>query len=242
MSRRTDRHHPESGSALIFIFLGVALFAALSFAVMNMGRSSGGTGLKSELTDLQAGDIIQFGQNVRTAVQKLSIENVPDSQIAFDTAALEDYSNTGCTSDSCRVFSSAGGGATYTLPDPKLLDEKRMNEDQYGSWYFTGANEVTGAGTDADGADSKDLLAILPWLKKDICLAINKGLAVPEDDGEPPQIADDYDRESPFNGAYANGDIIGGTALNGRRAACFRGENDGNGKGTYHYFQVLRAR
>lgn len=231
----------ESGIALYYIFLGVALFGALSFAVTQMNRG-GGDNIKDDVYFLHAGQIVDFGRALQVAVKTLKIDGIPDSRISFENDIVGGYVNAACLTTECEVFDPAGGGVMYRAPESSWLDVTNDTEPTHGEWVFTGANEVSGVGTEGAGAASSELLAILPWVNRSVCVAINDMLEIDNPGGNPPQDNLDVDLTA-YTGSYSSGDSIGGgdPEIEGRRAGCFEGDGD-PAAGSYHFFQVLVAR
>lgn len=107
----------QRGSALFLILLGIALFAALSFAVTQMMRTSDQSVSSaignSEKKDLNVSDVQQFLEAIRLSVQQMtSTQNVPESNIDFKNDVYKIASgaanvaniNGNCINDSCHVF------------------------------------------------------------------------------------------------------------------------------------------
>lgn len=241
------KNHPESGSAVFYILIAVALFAALSFAVANMMRA-GGSRPNTELMELRASEILQYSGGLRRAVQQMKISGVPDAEISFETATLGGYANPNCLEARCKLFDPSGGGIVYSEPPAAdWLDTSHAAALQYGRWYVP--NNVCavnagngGAGCDSDTADNEDLVLFLPWIKKDICIAINSKLGVTNPGGNPPQEAGDAwpGGYTQFTGSYADGVAL---EQNGLRAGCFEGSSGGvPPEKSYAFFQVLLAR
>lgn len=230
--------HPESGSVIIYIFMGVVLFAALGFAVSNMMRGDS-PGKQGEVHVMSAVTIIQYAEAVRNAVSTMKIDGIADTAFCFDAPGWGNagYNHAGCAKTENKVFDGAGGGVMWE-PAPK--------DAMAGSaWLFTGANGVTGIGTDCAGADCADLKMVLPGIGRDVCIAIDAQLKVGMPGGEPPEDAG-YDMTK-FAGVYSStatgdiGDEAGSTSLSGRTQGCFKSTSSPV-SGTYHYYRVLLSR
>lgn len=241
----------ESGNVMIYIFLGIALFAALSFAVANIMRS-GTADPKRETMALYASDVIQYGDGLKRAVQAMNIRGLPDHMISFETHQIANYQHpapvppaTTCQSDSCRVFQPSGGGMTYMPPPDSWLDSTGVAQALYGEWFFPAGVCVQNAGTgdtgcESDGEDNEELVAILPWVRKELCVAINNQLGIPNTGGNPPVAGGNawVNNTIKFIGTFSEGAII---ARNGQTAGCLRG-NGLPPNNAYFYYKVLLAR
>lgn len=82
MTKHSSTPSPrESGNVMIYIFLAIAMFAALSFAVANIMKS--GTGDPNrEVMQLQSTDLIQYADALKRGVQSMKIRSLEDNQIS----------------------------------------------------------------------------------------------------------------------------------------------------------------
>lgn len=245
-----DRRARESGSVMIYIFLGIALFAALSYAVANI-MSSGSADPKRETRMLDATDVIQYADGLKRAVQGMRIRNITDQQISFETPRTSiDYAHPvtapqRCTSDNCRVFAAIGGGFTYIDPPGSWLDSQGAGDSSFGQWFFPRGVCVEdagqgGAACHTDGEDNEDLVAVLPWVKRELCIDINERLGITNPAGQPPVAAGNawVSGNLPFVGTYVASAVI---ARGGQTAGCLRGAGVPPSD-SYFYYKVLLAR
>lgn len=226
----------ESGNVLFYILIAVVLFAALNFAVGRMNR--GGPETNAELRQVQASEILQYARALQTAVRAMKINGIEDAAFSFETPALGGYNYASC-GDACKVFAGDGGGMSYAAPiAADWLDSGQSAGANYGAWVFSGNNDVVNVGTAAP-----DLLLILPWVRRDICLTVNTMLGITNPGGEPPADNGNADISTKFQGTYAAAQSIGGgdPEIEGQRAGCFEG-GGAPAAGSYHFFQVLIAR
>lgn len=231
----------SAGNVLFYILIATVLFAALTMSVNYMMRgSSGGDSSTRELRRVYASEVIQYGSALRGAVQTIRVSGLTDSQISFNNNIVAGYNNA-CPGggDDCKVFDADGGGMVYNKPSDDWLALGQPG----GDWVFSGNNEIVGVGTDGGGASSVELLAVLPWIKKELCTSINELLDIPNPGGEPPQDSGNIDVTTKFNGVYTASQAIGGgdPEIEERRAGCVEGAGT-PAAGTYHFFQVLLAR
>ena len=86
---------------MIWIFVAIALFAALGMTVANIGRT-GPQGRMKELGKMQATDIMQYASAVQRAIRTMRIDGVEETNICFDASQWghADYQfNPPCTDD-----------------------------------------------------------------------------------------------------------------------------------------------
>lgn len=233
----------ESGNILFYILIAVVLFAALSFAVAQMMRG-GNPEKNEEVLRLQASEILQYVRGLTTGIQTIKIEGLDDGDISFDNPFVPGYTHA-CPDggDECALFKKDGGKMIYMKPVAEWLDANQTSQPGYGTWIFSGANAVIGIGTDGGGAASSELLAILPWVNKELCVEINNLLKVVNPVTRPPQDSGNVDFSTKFTGTFSATQSIGGDdpEIEGQRAGCFEGDTSPPSE-TYHFFQVLISR
>lgn len=233
----------ESGSIIVFILIAIVVFAALSFAVSQSMRG-GGSNMDSERLRLSATEILQYADSLKQAVQKVKIEGVDDAELSFANTTIAGYTNAACTTAACKIFDAGGGGANIAAPDQAWLDLTLAGPPaRIGQWYFTtacvvGVGEGT-AGCDTDTIDDEELLAVLPYVQKNICIEINSRLGVPNPAGNPPVDAgDSFQTAAPFTGTFTETEEI--DLSSGYPSACFKSTTAPMAN-TYHYYRVLVA-
>lgn len=240
---------------MFYVLIAVALLAALAYAIAQSGRGSVVT-LSDDKAKLYATEIIAFGGVMTNAVAQLRLRGYKDTQISFENPIVSGYVNSNCTSDACKVFHLSGAGVTYTPPKAVWLDPAKSASTGYGVYYFTGRSCVAevGAGSyspacNSNGEDDEELLMILPYVDKNLCVKINDLVGVDNVIGDPPQEYMNSFNVSvdKFIGSYSGGYAIGAALteeasnLNGHRAGCFEGAGTPPA-GTYHFYQVLEPR
>lgn len=248
-----------SGNVLFLILLAVALFAALSYAVTQSSRS-GGNSISGEQAELFAAQIVQYASNMEQTIQRLRLSNgCRDTQISFNfdnngngdyTDPGEDYNNTNSPEDlRCHVFHPNGGNLARPDFDEGMFDSSLEGTTLVPFIYGTEAYSIScveNVGTDTDtnctaagdGSAHADLLFILPYIREDVCRALNDRLlgdsAIPEDGG---------------NMIYGNrfGGSFGATAqisnVSGALSACITSDSGTRiASGEYAYYHVLIGR
>jgi len=238
----SDPRRSERGSALIYIFIAIAVFVALTFAISSSSRQSM-SHADREQAELFATQILDYTGMIRRAIQTMKIDALKDEQICFDAPGWghNEYDHAACAETKNQIFSTAGGGASFQNPAPDLLDSLLEGEPQYGRWYFTGANSITDVGSDCSpNADCNEMLAVLPYIKQSVCIALNKKLQNTTDDTIPVDDAD-FTMTEEYAGSYVDGKKLDTALLNGRRSGCFQSVTTPV-DGSYVFFAVLLAR
>lgn len=238
----------QSGNVIFYILIAVALLAALSFTVA--GSLRGGTGqITGEKAALEATALIEYGNVVSGAVAQLRLRGYQDTEISFDQPVVSGYTNAACASGACKVFELAGAGVTYQPPKADWLEAAQAGQARFGEVYITGSTAALGAGTSAD-----DLVMLIPYVKQEICAAVNKKLGIlPPSSVTPAETNGPAAMNAKFTGVY---DTVADTAIAGsatpgnatilmaKMAGCTEGSGGGGNPpaGTYHFYQVLLAR
>ncbi|MBU0799676.1 MAG: hypothetical protein KKA05_01610 [Alphaproteobacteria bacterium] len=232
----------ESGNAIWFIMLAIALTAALTMTLTRSSDTGGQTG-DIERARVQASEIMRYASGLEKTIDQLALRGISESAISFEVSFLSGYVNTRCADadDECRLF-GRGGGQTYMVPRDEWLDTANDTRDLYGEWYFTGSvcvDEVgtgtTGCATDGE-SNNEDLVMFLPWIKEDICRQINALLRLPVD--PPVETAGAWPAANTrFQGSFDDGEILDQT---GQLSGCFAGSGANMPPGgTFSYFHVL---
>ena len=245
----------ERGNVLFLILIAVALFAALSYAVTQSTRSSGGDAGK-ETNKISSAQLTQYPASVRTSIVRMIIGGQDVDTLEFN--APEDFTN--CTESPpgsnrfprC-VFHPTGGGATHVTAPGSL-----MTNGNPGGWIFNGDNEIENVGTTTTAgvaSGTVDLIAFLPGVSQGVCESINEELGISTTQGDIQEDSIEYLSSSNMtnpNGATTTSLAAGGasigetsTALVGQPFGCFydsNGNADNGGAAQYIYYHVLVER
>lgn len=238
---KNPRLFSQSGNALWFILVAIALLAALT---LSMTRNSGrvADNMDQEEAGILAERIARELTAISSAVQRLQMVNkCSDEEISFDNPVINDMSAgmgfnprspiAGPRAYTCHLYDSRGGGMTYTKMTAGLHTPEAIAADFDFGWYFTAANSVNGVGPEAPGeticsSNCGDLIVGSSGILDSVCLAYNRLVGI---DGIP-QDTDDYTSQF-FVGTYANaaandarlnvGSGNSSSALYGVKSACF---------------------
>lgn len=225
-----DLKKRQRGNVLFIILIAVVLFAALGFAVSNILQSGDPTTIANEQSRVFAGEILDYGRNMRQAVQSIRISNgCRDTEISFENPIETGYVNG--TNTECQVFHPDGGGMSWVSPANGVNDG--------GEWVINGRGNVGDV-----GSTDPDLGLYLVGLNQNICRQINRLVdidGIPEDNGD---LVDGL-WPSKFTGSYSTANGITGPTnscpdiLCGQLSGCFQEEGGGQ---LYIFYQVLLSR
>lgn len=248
--------HPKSqrGSAIIMLFVAVALFGALAYAFMRNSRGSTAM-ISDEQAKIYAQQIIAYGNDVKMAVKRLQMRGCTFEQIAFTNTvykAVAGYPyqpeghNPNSPSDGrCDILKAAGGGLTpQILPKPALK---------------TGTSATGEPGNitleiidieDIGPSNLSELSLRTVQITKQICLKINELSGIQNPDGNPPNNIASSSRASYYlcgSSSCSGTAPLEPTTFLGNPDSTFRGKNFGcfnafSPGENYHTYFVLWPR
>lgn len=207
------RDDSRKGSIFVLIFVFIALFAALSFAMLQ-GLRTGQSSLNDQEAKLVAAEIMGQANKVRDAVKTLRINGCGDTEISFDTDYMgTDYVNPDTPPDnSCKIFHPMGGKVTFPIFSK---DTQAILLDM----AFTGRNDLDGIGTNNGNTSSSDLAMIFMISSKIVCETYNKTLNLTSLLPPPPETY--YTESDMFTGAYGPYRYVAAAELRGKPTACY---------------------
>ncbi|PCJ97802.1 MAG: hypothetical protein COA45_08930 [Zetaproteobacteria bacterium] len=238
----------QSGNVLVYILIAVALLAALSYTIAQSGRGSIAS-MHAEQSRLHATEIIEYGGILGQAVSQIRLRGYLESEISLENNIVAGYTNVNCTDSECEIFDVNGGGVRYLAPKPAWLDGAQSAQLRYGELYFNAESSAVDVGSNAD-----DLILFIPYLKKEVCMAVNKQLDLtPASRDVPLETHGPFAVNIKFVGSYGSafdrkvsGDGTTGQTdiLYGKMAGCTEASGTAStpASGTFHYYQVLIAR
>jgi len=210
-------HHSQSGVALVYILIAVALFAALSYTVADMMKGGNADDITQERAKIYANEIIDYARLVKQSVQSVRISNdCSDTDISFENNVETGYTNG--TNTACQVFHADGGMINWLSPQSTVNDGSE--------WLYSGGNHV-----DAIGTSASELVLILPNIKQLICDQINTSSGI-TDTGTDAAI--DFTK---FTGSYSATETL--NFSDDKMFGCLNYVNSGD---NYFFYQVLIPR
>ena len=190
-------HKNIRGNVLFLILIGIAVFASMTFGIMQSQR--GGTmNLDQEKLANDIDKIISYGAAIERSLNALLLQSGCDiTEVSFDhtDSSVYDtngyYKNPNAPGDySCHVFNPSsgvlsGGGIEWKTP-PSIAQDNGSSE--YG---FYGHKGVAQLGR-SDGRDGIDLI-MGAKLSYDACVLVNEKAGVDNPGGDPPSYSGSFD-------------------------------------------------
>ncbi len=258
----------EKGNVLFLILIGIALFGALTMAVLNSGGNTN-SNMDDEEAGIIASQIIQMASSIQRSIGQMQIVNgCEDTDISFhydsdgdgtlETDGSDDYYNAGSETD-CYVFHPDGGNHTYSPPNPDWLDQTQSAEGYYGEIFFTGQTCIPNLGSAPDAAsnchldsvDNEPLVMFIPYIREEICQVIAEKMNVIQSSGDIPidnSNSWEVNSTAKFTGSYQDGYALanaGGTDTSETMVASTAGCYEGGlnpAPESYHFYKVLVIR
>ena len=234
------KNTPQSGNAIIWILIAVALFAAVTAAVMRSSNTSTSV-ITGEQAAAYANQLIAYGNDISSTVKRVSLRGCADNQISFSNNILverdgdvmypDNHNGNAPTDGSCDVFKTAGGGLTpKTFPQMVTDDGLGGSAPEYAHFVLA---QINGVGTPAP-----EIALYMEKVHPDICKKISQmagtGDTPPVDNNES-WVSYDGDLDSAGYMVFGNES----TSLEGKSMFCVEQSAD---SGLYQFIQVLLPR
>jgi hypothetical protein len=230
----------ERGAVFIYILMAIVLLAALTYAVSH-GNRGGTSTLTDQQAKLAAQEIIDYGNTVATAVQKLRLRGCSDTEISFenDASSIADYTNPNAPTDkSCHVFDINGGNVTRQIFNEAFF-EPLLSNPVTPYFFFASGSAFKGFGEDCTAEDCLDLITYI-LVQENICSAINKMadvFSIPEDSD---QIGNTFIGSYNVSTTTIVLDEPANNPLAGKAFGCFY--ENGDGSPNHVFYQILISR
>lgn len=180
----SKRTRTQRGSAIIFILLGIALFAALCYAFMK-GMRGGTDSYAAQQAKLKAQEILNYYNAVDRTINKLRMKGCSESDISFYVAGdTDDYITVNNPASappdkSCDVFDTAGGGlpvniqwSNYQIPLDQIDTASQYHRGK--AYYRIDFARIIGVGASDTHPDGYDIMMQLNFVDPKVCDAYNK--------------------------------------------------------------------
>lgn len=159
----------QSGSAIIYVLIGIALMGMLYFVFARSSTSTQTIGTKGTAKTIALG-ILEQSNMIARRVEKLQAKGCADSQLQFNWPT-----NPSAPSDkSCDVYATSGNGGIIKPTPPLGYDDPSALALWVGPYAVQGNVSIPN-----QGSGSCDELFISLWqVRQDVCLEINKELGI----------------------------------------------------------------
>lgn len=159
----------QSGNVFLFILIGIVLFAALGYSVAKGFRSDTSSTLTKKQIDLAADEILAYAQRLSRTVDRLRQRGCSENEISFENSTLTTLTNANAPSDkSCHVYDIAGGNMRFMVFDEGFFESSFSGHSNYRYMLPLSRARIINV-----GSTNAELIAAIPFLKDEICQAIN---------------------------------------------------------------------
>lgn len=217
-----QNRNTQSGSVLVYILIGVALFSMVMFSVTR-GNNTSTTTMSKAQAKTTATEIIDYSNAVSSAVQKLISKGCSENEISFERVGSASFQNPNSPSTGdkkCWVFDVNGGNIRKSFTF---------------SQGFIGSTDIPGIGTNCSNASCGELYLLIVLTggsSEAICQEINRNL------GNSLQLVSSTWNvvDNPgFTGTFTY--HAGNNIFKGLSAACYKQSST-----SYFFYHVLLAR
>lgn len=227
------RRTPQRGNVFFLILLGVALFAAVSIAVVQ--TTQGGKDISREKARLQAETIMRYAREAKDGVNRMYRNGVSEADLRFAHPKMATEYGSIATTPTNQLFADNGGGLPYTPPPSGIAGTS--------NWEFYATSAIPQVGSDA-----ADLVMVLRNLNVNICRQINalngasETATIPTDsNGDGKCIASNAASTDRFVGTFTTGvDIHAPGTTNQVNVPAY--QSCVNCGGVYSYYNVILER
>ena len=166
---KTNKEHrqKESGNALIYVLIAIALFAALSFTLSRQTDTGEAGTLSDERAELYATQIISYAAQAKSAIDQMifsgarinDLDFIPPSNVNFNGGTQKDRTN--------RVFHPEGGGLVLGRLPEQAIDQNIT--DPVAGWYIGRFNNI-----EWTSGTGNDVILIAYQISQQVCEKINE--------------------------------------------------------------------
>ena len=218
MENKDIKRGHERGNVLFLILIAAALFAALSYAITQSGRS-GGSDAQREKAKLSAAEIMNYATALQAAVSRmligdcnlsvLNFENNFDGGLHINPAAP--------VNGKCNVFDPPGGGVAAKKPAQGWSGDE--------TFYYAGSAAISGLGLTCASAECADLVLVMHGVSEALCQELNdmNGYKIPV-----ANLPTDTQQACPYKGTFdcngnGNVEVVFSTPdLEGKHSFCYK--------------------
>ena len=157
-------HPGESGNAMIYILIALALIAALTLALTRQNEQSDALGINDEKAAFFSTQLISYATTAQDSINKMLMSG---SQVTDLDYVLPSASSFNTAPNIYKVFHPQGGGLVYKEANPDIFTGS--SSDPAPGWYIGRFNNVEWTPTTAN-----DIILTAHQISKPVCENLNK--------------------------------------------------------------------
>jgi hypothetical protein len=238
--------HNESGNAMFYILIAIALLAALSFAVTQGNRASVNN-MQRDRARLMATEVIEHSDAIAKGVQTLRLRGLPLETLSFESNESYSAPNANSCGTACELYHPDGGGLINSPISTDWLSKEKSSQPTTGQVILAGNVCVPfigkgGANCGTDSIDNEELIVFVSGIRDDVCKQTNLiHHSISLKDNIPEQSSCFI--PTYFTGSFTEQGVIDNPLLSAKTAGCFQmaASCTTNG-GANIYYQVISSR
>ena len=170
METNKEHRNAQSGNALIYVLIAIALFAALSFTLSRQTDTGEAGELSDTRAELYATQLISYAAQVKSALDQMTFTGAKIDELDFIDPSDAGFNSGTQKERSNRVFHPEGGGITKgRLPEEAV---HQVATSPVAGWYLGRFNNVEWTATSAD-----DVILTAYQIDRGICEKINEKIS-----------------------------------------------------------------
>lgn len=167
ISKRKNNQNTQSGNAMIYVLVVVALFAALSYLLARESDTSETSVIQGEKDEIFVNQIMQLPMQIQQGINQMSFTGTRPDQLDFVTVDDADF-ETG--SHIHKVFHPQGGGISMPRLTEEMINEV-SGESPAPGWYIGMFNDV-----EWTPSTNNDVIMVAHQITQSLCALINEKL------------------------------------------------------------------
>ena len=215
---------------MIYILGAIFLLGLLIVTIRGSNVSS--SGISEENMIIRISEVQQYGGELQNSIAFIMEQGFSETDIRF--AHPDNDPNYGVITDNPtrQVFHKSGGAATYRTPPNDIQVTPTP-------WFFNAENNIRDVGStnNANSDYDVELIAFLPNVTEQFCVAVNEKIGITNPSNAPPNDNGGVELSVEFAGDFNMVETIGdsGNILDGNTEGCF-GSSGGSG---FIYYRVI---
>jgi len=161
----SDKHSTkhQSGNAMIYIILSLALLGGLTMVLSRQGDQTGAQDLTFEKSEILSGKIVSYGGSAKSVVDQMEMSGTAIDSISFTRPNLASF-DTGVNYN--KFFHPEGGGFKYEAPKTDIFPATTVPAS---GWYISGNKNIEWTPTTAN-----DVMIVAYGISQSLCASLNK--------------------------------------------------------------------
>lgn len=163
MNSENHSRKKQSGNAMIYVILALALLAALTLAISNQNEEAGND-LSAEQVEILTTKTLTYAGSAKNVIDQMTMSGTDPASLSFTRPNVPSYDTAPHIN---KVFHPEGGGLTYEAAQSNIFPGVVLNPAR--GWYINGETNIEWTPT-----AENDVMIVAYGLSSSICASINK--------------------------------------------------------------------